>query len=434
MKHEMIIGKKDGRQVKLEWELILKNPNGSQFNMYNKLMNDSWWQLSISASSANWAGQAYDELLSMDEIYMDQSRLEQLVEYWKRWHLNDMRPYCIHQREWDRNKKLTIIKVKTNTWKVKDQILSRIISLLNMDVHSKKELIEFQSKLGRYEHNYFQFTKLVKKVKLAALRNEKYIPEKDWEKSWFEQGVIEYEEEEAIAHWTSPIKHPDGILGKECTECQYSYGSKWLIEPLPDEVRKFFANLHLFISMDKQINEIDQWMIDNDVKVHAIMHVNMNPHIPNQTDMDHWEFRFDCGSKSDRFWYSTGHGHRLGHGEHNDGMKLSFKLNNYKKKLRKLYGNEVKIYVNQSGLGEWDGIPKPPMPRDVFYQLFEDVSYLKQFSDAMDFGSETGYDCNDHEQRHTINRIWNNMQELERKLNQLVGYDKTEEFIETFCH
>jgi len=435
MKKRMVIGKKDGRQVSLEWELKLKNPNGSQYDIHNKLMNDKWFQLSISADSANWAGQAYDELLAMDETYIDQSKLKQLIEYWKAWHLNDMRPGCIHQKEWDGNKKLKIITVKTNTWKVKDELLSKIIELLKMDTSTKKGMIEFQSKLRRYDHTHAMFVKLIEKIQKALKNNEMYVPNQDsWEKSWFDNKVIEYDQTDAIARWTKPTDHPDGILGKRCDECQYTYGSKWLIEPLPDEVKDFFMNLHQFIAMDKQVNEIDEWMMNNGVKVHSIIQVDMNPHMPDSKSMDHWEYRFDCESKSDRFWYSTGYGHRLGHGEYNEGMKLSFKLNKYKKEIHKLYGNEVKINTySPIREDEYAGLPKPPMPRDVFYQLFEDISYVRFFDDAMDFGSESGYDCNDDDQRREVNRIWYNIRELKIKLEMLLGYDKVDDFIETFC-
>jgi hypothetical protein len=434
MKKRMVIGKKDGRQVVLEWELEIKKPNGNQYDIRNQLMNDQWVRLSVSAHSRDWAGQAYDELLSMDEIYMDESILKQMIEYWKEWHLNDMRPGCIHQKEWDGNKKLKILKIKTNTWKVKDHLLSRVINLLNIDTNTKKGRIEFQSKLRGYNNTHGMFVKLIEKVQKAFLKGEKYIPKKDsWEESWFDNKVIEYDESDAIARWTRPTEHIDGILGKECKECNYTYGSKWLIEPLPDEVISFFQNLHSFISKDKQVNEIAQWMIDHGVTVHSIYQIEMNPHMPNSQNMDHWEYRFICGSKSDLFWYSTGYGHRFGHGEFNEGMKLSLKLNAYKKMLYKLYGNDLKISVITSGLKDRDGMPKPPMPHDVFYQLFEDISYLKNFNDSMDYGNETGYDMNEQDQRREVNRIWYNLEELKTKLQQLIGYNEVDDFIETFC-
>lgn len=437
MKKSMVIGKKDGRQVVLEWELEIKKPNGSQHDIRNQLMNDQWIRLSVSSHSRDWAGQAYDELLSMDEIYMDESILKQMIEYWKEWHLNDMRPGCFHQKEWDGNKKLKILKIKANTHKVThmdNAIKKRLNHLNDLNVKTKADLIRIQVGMRNLKQSNVSMDQMIYRIIKAFLKGEKYIPKKDsWEESWFNNKVIEYDESDAIARWTRPTEHIDGILGKECKECNYTYGSKWLIESLPDEVISFFQNLHSFISKDKQVNEIDQWMIDHGVTVHSIYQIEMNPHMPNSQNMDHWEYRFDCGSKSDLFWYSTGYGHRFGHGEFNEGMKLSLKLNAYKKMLHKLYGNDLKISVITSGLKDRDGMPKPPMPHDVFYQLFEDISYLRNFNDSMDYGNELGYDMNEQDQRREVNRIWYNLEELKTKLQQLIGYNEVDEFIETFC-
>lgn len=31
-----------------------------------------------------------------------------------------------------------------------------------------------------------------------------------------------------------PAEHPDGILGKECPQCGYRYGTRWLYQPIPE--------------------------------------------------------------------------------------------------------------------------------------------------------------------------------------------------------
>lgn len=36
--------------------------------------------------------------------------------------------------------------------------------------------------------------------------------------------------------WIRPSEHPDGLLGRECPECGYKYGTAWLHEPLPQEI------------------------------------------------------------------------------------------------------------------------------------------------------------------------------------------------------
>lgn len=37
--------------------------------------------------------------------------------------------------------------------------------------------------------------------------------------------------------WVSPKEHPKGLLGKPCPTCGYAYGSAWLKEELPEEVK-----------------------------------------------------------------------------------------------------------------------------------------------------------------------------------------------------
>lgn len=43
-------------------------------------------------------GQCYDTML---EIYPNDERLQKIVAIWKRWHLNDLKAGCIHQKHGD---------------------------------------------------------------------------------------------------------------------------------------------------------------------------------------------------------------------------------------------------------------------------------------------------------------------------------------------
>lgn len=36
--------------------------------------------------------------------------------------------------------------------------------------------------------------------------------------------------------WVRPSEHPDGLLGKECDECGYAFGTAWIQEDLPADV------------------------------------------------------------------------------------------------------------------------------------------------------------------------------------------------------
>jgi len=55
--------------------------------------------VSISGHSKNMGGQIYDYFEGTED-----KRIQRIVKLWKRWHLNDMRPNCIHQTAFDCNK------------------------------------------------------------------------------------------------------------------------------------------------------------------------------------------------------------------------------------------------------------------------------------------------------------------------------------------
>lgn len=43
--------------------------------------------------------------------------------------------------------------------------------------------------------------------------------------------------------WVTPKEHPDGLLGVRCAECGYRYGTEWRYEPVPEDVLKWLASL-----------------------------------------------------------------------------------------------------------------------------------------------------------------------------------------------
>lgn len=44
--------------------------------------------------------------------------------------------------------------------------------------------------------------------------------------------------ETKAAGWVKPVEHPKGLLCKPCLLCGYEYGSKWLHEPLPEDIHQ----------------------------------------------------------------------------------------------------------------------------------------------------------------------------------------------------
>lgn len=57
----------------------------------------TWRRLDWDVDSA---GQIVDQLSEVDRLFIPAADRDELVEVWNRWHLNDMRAGCEHQRAW----------------------------------------------------------------------------------------------------------------------------------------------------------------------------------------------------------------------------------------------------------------------------------------------------------------------------------------------
>lgn len=153
----------------------------------------------------------------------DQESVDKLWEIWDRWHLNDMRAGCVHQRaEYDLHKKITVHKY---TW--------------TRAFHKMRR----QAEMGEMEPEIYQdyqvYAKLVKDTTLG-LNSPKY-PTHPLVADALARGLIEEEKtEERIANWVDHREHPDGLLSKPCRECGYKYGTQWLFEQVPIEVIEWF--------------------------------------------------------------------------------------------------------------------------------------------------------------------------------------------------
>jgi hypothetical protein len=142
------------------------------------------------------------------------------------YHLNDMRAGCVHQRAaWDISASIEIVsyKLTSEARKLRDETL--------------------------------------KAAALAALRGEPFNPTPtaralaamtDWYASRYAppdadsplSGCYEVEKRETkAAGWVSPNEHPDGLLSKPCEVCGYKYGTAWLTEPLPKDIRAYVLDI-----------------------------------------------------------------------------------------------------------------------------------------------------------------------------------------------
>lgn len=144
--------------------------------------------------------------------------VSEFIAKWERWHLNDMRPGCEHQRDWGK-KSLTLVtySLSTETYQNRERI--------------KNKAMDNLKKKGSAEIKW----------------DERVLLNLPWEKITPEDHTIPFYDkkktETKLSGWVNPSEHPEGELCKPCPTCGYKYGTAWLYEPLPLNVIEFFLDL-----------------------------------------------------------------------------------------------------------------------------------------------------------------------------------------------
>ncbi|MFA4971502.1 MAG: hypothetical protein WC683_02735 [bacterium] len=141
-----------------------------------------------------------------------------LAEVWNRWHLNDMRAGCEHQRK-------------------------------DWDVTEKVEVIEYMLKTEHYtaRNNLVEsgVAELVKNGSTAVTERQRFLLSlplstlHPLDVSFYRV----HKRETKATGWVRPEEHPKGLLNKPCPECGYKYGSQWLYEEVPEDVIAFLKSL-----------------------------------------------------------------------------------------------------------------------------------------------------------------------------------------------
>lgn len=170
-------------------------------------------------------GQIIDTVEGLKELAegWDYALLGAFCQTWRRWHLNDMRPSCEHQRDWG---------------KEEIEVVSYKLTSEARDIRKAAE----------------------KKASEAAVRGvvadlsstERALLACEWYKSIHSppdadsplSGCYEVEKRETkLANWVTEAEHPRGVLSKPCPVCGYKYGTKWLLEAVPGEIIEFLEKL-----------------------------------------------------------------------------------------------------------------------------------------------------------------------------------------------
>lgn len=185
-----------------------------------------------NGSCAGSAGQCVDEIREGTPVGgWTPEMLEKFCDIWDRWHLNDMHPYCQHQKDlgWDSlaTKKVTLYNyhLRAEVFSEQRHLQNRINKLIG-DTGT--------ATLTKEEKELWDLP--ISKKTWEPLDDSRYEPQKKYD---WNNGATE----ESTLGWLSPEEHPDGILCKPCPVCGYKYGTSWLKEDVPEDVLQFLYNL-----------------------------------------------------------------------------------------------------------------------------------------------------------------------------------------------
>lgn len=182
-----------------------------------------------NGNSKGSCGQCIDEIREGDPSEeWSREMLDKLCQIWDRWHLNDMRAYCEHQRKlgWDKlaGKKVTLYNYQ-----------------LTRESQNKKKEVENAALTALREGRAFVPTKeqvtyanmpysIKTYEELTGDAAKRYEPKKPL------YAGDECATETKALGLLQPEEHLEGILCKPCPVCGYKYGTSWIKEEVPKEV------------------------------------------------------------------------------------------------------------------------------------------------------------------------------------------------------
>ena len=164
-------------------------------------------------------GQIYDNLLNSEpniQQHWTKKKIQKLVQIWKDWHLNDMTPYCEHQKDWNFKEVLHVIPLHYTD---KGRYIEKKVKY-NDASEEEKELVSLADKVYRDSLGFGDTFYNETEIKILL------------DKNILSRG----EPVQKIAGWVQPSQHSKGLLGKPCSICGYKYGTSWLFKEVPKNV------------------------------------------------------------------------------------------------------------------------------------------------------------------------------------------------------
>lgn len=227
------VGRIIGRSIMIDVEFKLRRSRDGYGREFSLVV------LSLSGSLPGCYGQIYDtlyEFLKQGKIILSPEWTEEqlllLLTNWKRWHLNDLRPGCQHQRDWPVDEKVTTQELE---WGPRFHQARRDAGYGKL---SLEHYANFQEIL------YADYREVVPQVFHFATNTNRPLwldPKADalLREDWLKLGKQEIKSK----GWLDYRRHPEGLLCKPCPTCGYKYGTRWLGEQLPKYVWEWLRAL-----------------------------------------------------------------------------------------------------------------------------------------------------------------------------------------------
>lgn len=159
--------------------------------------------------------------------------LDDFLNVWRDWHLNDMRPYCEHQKAAG-YAKLAQEKINIYHWRLKPEYSAQKKEIEEAAMDELKKAATVSIKQGEASILALAYSLETPTEDPGATIRHFYAPATGIQGEHVEtktRGWITYEEDRR------------GLLGKPCEVCGYKYGSEWKHEALPAEALAFLEAL-----------------------------------------------------------------------------------------------------------------------------------------------------------------------------------------------
>lgn len=187
--------------------------------------------------NCRWScGQCVDEIREGRPIEgWTKGMVHVFCDIWDEWNLNDMRPYCPHQKElgWD---KLAGKKVRLYNYRLTRDALSKQRAAKNAAIKALE-----RGEIFTPTQEQVKYTKLPYSITTSAEISGEDAVNYEPQKPMFagDTGATSTE----LLGWLREDEHPDGILCRACPVCGYKYGTSWLKEEVPPEVIAWLFDL-----------------------------------------------------------------------------------------------------------------------------------------------------------------------------------------------